>query len=77
MARRPDLVLEHQDKMITTINTACLKERNIHERYYAKLHKYQQQEFEFRERKPGLRTAIAIVPILIGCMEEGMKKVIA
>lgn len=73
MARRPDLVLEHQDKKITMIDTACLKEKNIHERYYGKLHKYQQQEFEFRERKPGLR--IAIVPILIGCMEEGMKKV--
>ena len=58
MARRPDLVLEHQDKKITMIDTACLKEKNIHERYYGKLHKYQQQEFEFRERKPGLRIAI-------------------
>ena len=72
MARRPDLVLEHQDK-ISMIDTECLKEKNIHKRYYGKCHKYQQQEFEFRERKPGLR--IAIVPTLIGCMEEGMKKV--
>lgn len=65
MTRRPDLVLEHQDKKITTIDTACLKEKNIHERYYRKLHKYQQQEFEFRERKPGLRIAIIIIIVCV------------
>ena len=57
--------------MIT--DTACHKKKNIDERNYGKLQKYQQLAFEFREGRPGFRKEI--VTIVIGCIGGGMKKV--
>lgn len=66
------LSLEHlDDKKITVVVMACLKEKNIDETYKEKLRKHQQFAFEFIERGPGLRTEI--VPIVIGCIGGGMK----
>ena len=74
MARRPDLVLKHVDgKKILIIDMACPNEKNIDETNNGKLRKCQQLAFEFGERRPGFR--IEIVPIVIGCMGGGMKKV--
>ena len=47
-------------------------ESNIEEKLRKKRTKYQQLAFEIRERRPGY--TVEVIPFVIECLGEGMKK---
>ena len=60
-ARKPDLTLEDlDDRKIWLVDMACLVESNI------------EVAFEIRERRPGY--TVEVIPFVIECLGEGMKK---
>ena len=72
-ARRPDLTLEDgANKKIWIIDMACPQEHNISHKHREKLNKYQQLTFTTREKRPGYD--VEIVPLIIGCLGGGMKR---
>ena len=50
-----------------------LSKRNVDAKHAEKLQKYQQLLFEIRERQPGYN--VMIVPIVIRCLDGGMRQV--
>ena len=72
-ARRPDLILEDNEKKeIYIIDMACPGERNIETKRNEKIQKYQQLSFEIRERREHYN--VKVIPAVIGCCGGGMKK---
>ena len=72
-ARRPDLTLEDRiEKKIMIIDMACPNEWNKEKKREEKMRKYQQLCYEIRERRDGYK--VKIIPVVIGCLGGGMKK---
>ena len=72
-ARRPDLTLEDREKReIILLDMACPNESNKIVKRDEKIRKYQQLCFELRERRKGYR--VKVIPLVIGCLGGGMKK---
>lgn len=72
-SRRPDLTLEDRDgKHIWLVDMACPQEQNIEAKHREKLNKYQQLAFETREKRLGFH--VEIIPLVIGCLGGGIKK---
>ena len=72
-ARRPDLTLEDRiEKKIMIIDMACPNESNKEKKREEKMRKYQQLCYEIRERRDGYK--VKIIPVVIGCLGGGMKK---
>ena len=72
-ARRPDLMLEDRiEKKIMIIDMACPNESNKEKKREEKMRKYQQLCYEIRERRDGYK--VKIIPVVIGCLGRGMKK---
>ena len=72
-SRRPDLILEtKEDRKILICDMACPQQQNIDTKRMEKLTKYRQLAFEMRERRPGY--VIKVVPVIIGALGGGMKK---
>ena len=72
--RRPDLILEdNESKIIFIIDMACPMEMNIEKKTIEKLQKYRQIAFETREKRRGYK--VRIVPLIVGCMGGGIRRV--
>ena len=69
-ARRPDLTLE--DKRILLIDLAYPNEYNKTAKPEEKIAKYNRLCFELREQREGYM--VKLIPIIIGCLEGGMKE---
>ena len=71
--RRPDLTLQDAEEcIICIVDMACPPEANIAEKHSEKLQNYQQFAFDIRERYAGFM--VKIVPLVVGCLGGGMKK---
>ena len=59
-------------KKIMIIDMACPNESNKEKKRGEKMRKYQQLCYEIRERRDGYK--VKIIPVVIGCVGGGMKK---
>ena len=73
-SRRPDLILEEEKKKIWICDMAC-PQHNIETKRLEKLTKYPQLAFEMRERRLGYE--IIVVPVIIGALGGGMRKMMS
>ena len=70
-ARRPDLILEDNNKKkIWIVEMACPMEINKEGTKREKITKYQQQMFDMRERRRGYR--VVCILVVIGCLGGGI-----
>ena len=73
-AKQPDVAIEYKNKnKIFFVYMACPSENNVDAKHAEKLQKYQQLAFEIRDRRPGYN--VMIIPIVIGCLGGGMRRV--
>ena len=71
-ASKPDLTLEKgAAKNILIEDMACPQEYKITDKHREKPNKYQQLTFKTTEKRP--RYGITILPMIIGCLGDGMK----
>ena len=74
MARRPDLILEdNEKKKIWICDMACLQQQNIATKRLRKLTKYRQFAFETREGRAGYN--VMVVPLIIVALGDGMHQI--
>ena len=73
MARRPDLILEdNEKKKIWICDMACPQQHNIETKRIEKLTKYRQLAFETRERR---QDYVVTLPLIIGALGGDMRQV--
>ena len=60
-------------KKMFLVDMACPCKNNVDAKHEEKLQKYQQLAFEIRERGAGYN--VMIIPIVIGCLGGGMRRV--
>ena len=74
-ARRPDLTLEdNENKKILLCDMACPQERNIEMKIKEKMDKYEQLDFETKEKRMGYKAEI--IPLVAGCLGEGIGRLL-
>ena len=70
-ARRPDATIDYKErKVIHMVDMTCPCEKNVLKKNKEKRQKYQQLTFEVRERRQRYR--VEMIPIVIGCIGEGV-----
>ena len=75
-SRRSDLILEEKEKKkIWICDMACPQQHNIETKRLEKLTKSRQLAFKMRERCLG--SEIIVVPVIIGALGGGMRKVMS
>ena len=66
---------DKEEKRIWICDMACLQQQNLETKRAEKLRKYQQLAFEMREKRPGY--LVTVIPIVVGALGGGLKKMIS
>ena len=76
-ARSQNLTLEgKENKKILLCDMECPQERNIEMNTKEKMDKYQQLAFETREKRMGYRYKVEIIPLVVGCLNGGIGRLL-